>query len=87
MDEYLRDWYNIKQELKRLEAFDAEYKRLMNDYMNQHDVNFVITSDEDIIVLRETASRDFLQKSEIPRDVWNRYKTTTTFNKFTVRRI
>lgn len=80
----LQEWYDAKREIYRLEKKCAKYKTMMGKVMDEKDKNVIQRSG--IVLTRRHDSRRVLLKSNVPKDMWDRYSTVTYFDTYSIRK-
>lgn len=85
VDELLENWWKYREIKLEAEKKLGKYKKKIEKIMERENSN-KIQSGKYIVSKRKThATR--LSKQNVPKDIWERYSTTTEYNTFTIKEV
>jgi len=79
----LNDWYEIKQNIKRLEKRSEKYRRIVEKYMKDKGLRNLEQNDHTVSLQSRTTSS--INKRNIPSDIWEKYCKTNQYNVLTLK--
>jgi hypothetical protein len=85
MDDYLKEWDNIKREIKDLKEKEEKIKQRLNKILDDKKVPSFKT--KNYRVKRMIINKGTLPKKSCPTDVWDKYHKTTTFTVLKLEKI
>ena len=84
LEKLFKEWYKLKAQLKRLEREEERIKKLVHRQMDLEDSNKI--SSRNYMCSRRNMIRDTLSKRNVPRDVWDQYKTSIKVKQLILKR-
>jgi len=84
MEQKIEEWNQKREQLKRLEKECDKYRNAIIKYMNTNEVDSIKTSK--FRVSRKNITREVISKKKMPKDLWDRYSTITSYDKLSVTR-
>lgn len=76
----IEEWYKIKQEISRLEKLCEKFKSKAKYTMNSHNVKSL--KGNGYKVDKRSISKEVIRKKDLPIDIWNKYKSISSFDSF-----
>tara|TARA_R110002111_G_scaffold65526_3_gene107365 strand:+ start:471 stop:737 length:267 start_codon:yes stop_codon:yes gene_type:complete len=80
LSQTLKEWNNVKQQLKLYKKKDDEYRLKILKEMNRLNKNRI--SAGGYTVSRSRTSRETLSKNNIPSDLWKQYCTKYSYDVY-----
>lgn len=84
-DELLENWWKYREIKLEAEKKLSKYKKKIEKIMERESSN-KIQSGKYVVSKRKTFSTR-LSKQNVPKDIWERYSTTTEYNTFTIKQL
>ena len=85
VDELLENWWKWRSIKLEAEKKLEKYKKKIEKVMEKEDSNKI--QSRKYIVSRRKTRATRLSKQNVPKDLWERYSTTTEYNTFTIKEI
>lgn len=76
----LEHWMDVKIQLVEFELSLAKYKKLASKIMIKNDTT-TLSSDK-YLLRQRNISKKTLSKDDVPKEIWNKYAKTTTYNAY-----
>ena len=73
----IEKYISIKEELSLLEKRAEKYKERIEKFMNQNNLNKI--DNDKSFVTRTLTSRSTLSKQNVPKDIFEKYSTKTSY--------
>jgi hypothetical protein len=83
LDTILQKWNEAKKEKIRNEKLCVKYKNAVNNYMNKKNTDNLNSGK--FSVFRNYTTRYQISKSEIPPEIWEKYKKQITYKTFRLK--
>lgn len=80
LDELLEAWYKVKSEIAYLERKCEKYKKYCETILDKKEID--ILTGTKYVLKRTTTTRTSISKKDLPRDIWVKYSTKTSFNAY-----
>jgi hypothetical protein len=77
IDKDIEKYISIKKELSILEKRSEKYKEKIENYMNEN--NLLKIDNNKSFVSRTLASRNTISKQNVPKDIFDKYSTKTSY--------
>ena len=78
--ELLQKWMESKQEMTRLQKKCDKYKKVAGKIMNEEGIKSF--SSGGLKVSKRTQTREQVTKKSLPKDLWDRYSTSTIYDAY-----
>jgi hypothetical protein len=79
----IRDLINVRRELRELEYREQYVRNKLLTLMDRSDVNILSTPRYQ--ATRRFQTKEFMERKNVPRNIWNRYAKRTEFEVLTVK--
>tara|TARA_B100002052_G_C15742003_1_gene533680 strand:- start:161 stop:436 length:276 start_codon:yes stop_codon:yes gene_type:complete len=85
VNELLENWWKYREIKLEAEKKLEKYKKKIEKIMERENSN-KIQSGKYVVSKRKTHTTR-LSKQNVPKDIWERYSTTTAYNTFTIKEV
>lgn len=85
ISETLKNWYETKQQINKLQKEQDRYKEIINNYMAHKDTNIIKT--KYFSVNKRNNTRESVSKKDIPPDLWRRVCNRSTYHSLILKRL
>jgi hypothetical protein len=82
--ELLQRWNSAKKDLVEVEARIEKYKKLAKKIMSKTGSNVIESSS--YTLNRQEISRNSLSKNDVPKDIWDRYSKSSSYDAYYLRK-
>jgi hypothetical protein len=83
-EEVFKKYYEIYDEIKKLEKRQQRYKELIYDILESENTNKI--SSLNYIIEKKMIKSERINKSDIPNDLWNKYSKKSIYNTLLVKK-
>jgi hypothetical protein len=83
-EEVFKKYYEIYDEIKKLEKRQQRYKELIYDILESENTNKI--SSLNYIIEKKLVKSERINKSDIPNDLWNKYSKKSIYNTLLVKK-
>jgi hypothetical protein len=80
IEEHLQKWYELREVLNKTDKEMENHKNIVSKYMIDNDIDKMKSGD--IKVTKSLCNRDFLNKKDVPKDVWEKYAKKNSYYTF-----
>ena len=85
VDNFLENWYHVKQQIIELEAKIDKYKKIATDYMDNSN-NDLIKNDKYKLEKKDMI-RSSVSKNSLPKDIWDTYSKENFYSAFYISKL
>jgi len=85
LDRMLKKWESLKNEKEKLEKEIEECKKIATKYLNKENLDTVKT--ENYKLSRRRTTRSYISKENLPKDIWEKYSSRSSYDVLTFRRL
>ncbi len=85
LETLLSEWNNLKRQLEKLNKQDERIKKLIHQELDTLDKDKL--ESDTYTVSRKKIYRDSLGKKDIPSNIWNEYKKSSSYYTLTLKKI
>lgn len=83
-EEVFKKYYEIYDEIKKLEKRQQRYKELIYDILESENTNKI--SSLNYIIEKKLIKSERINKSDIPNELWNKYSKKSIYNTLLVKK-
>ena len=83
LSQLLEDYASVKQELSYYQEAEKKLKSKIHKMMDNNQCHEL--EDGTYLCYRKYQTRESLVKTDVPKDIWNKYKKTTEFGVLYIR--
>ena len=83
-EEVFKKYYEIYDEIKKLEKRQQRYKELIYDILESENTNKI--SSLNYIIEKKLIKSERINKSDIPNELWNKYSKKSMYNTLLVKK-
>lgn len=84
LDTILEKWQSAKKKISILEDKIEKYKKHISKTMYSQET--VHLSGETYTVEKRKNTRNYLSKDSVPKEIWEKYKITSTYDSFVIKK-
>lgn len=84
LDTILEKWSSAKEKISKMEEKIEKYKKYVSKSMDSKGVNELAS--ENYTVSKRKNTRNYLSKDSVPKDVWEKYKITSNYESFFIKK-
>lgn len=85
LETLLSEWSNLKRQLDKLNQQDERIKKLIHQEMDTLNKDKLLSNNYS--VSRKKIQRESVNKKDIPSNIWNEYKKTSSYYMLTLKKI
>lgn len=84
-NEVFEKYFDTKNKIQDLNEKLEKYKKAIEKILDKDDTSKIRT--EKFVVQRKTTKSERINKSDIPSDVWEKYKKTSKYNSLIIQKL
>ena len=83
LKEFVESWNDAKEKASHFDKLAEKNKLKVIEYMTEHNLDTIKT--ENFIVTKRQMTRDSVNKSDLPEDIWKKYHKSSTYNTYSIK--
>jgi hypothetical protein len=80
IEENIQKWYELRELINQKEKEMEKYKSEVSKYMIDNELDEIKSGS--IRVKKSVCNRDFLNKKDVPKDIWEKYSKKNSYYTF-----
>ena len=81
---HIEKWFKLKEDLNEIEKELEKHKNIVIKYMNENELDKIKSTKNN--VSRTLCNRDFLNKKDIPSNIWEKYCKKNSYYVFKINK-